>query len=665
MKAKFRDIYPLACLATALSFSPILCAETPLPALPQVADSTGPSDNLVGPVLMQDESLDQVLTLLEALTGKTLLRPQTLPPIQLNLSLRKRITKEEAVRAIQTLLSLNGIAVTALDDNFLKVTPLAGVKSETPELIAGSTLTLPASGQMASKLFRLHFLRAGEFTPQIAGMLNSAGGAPAVFERANAVLVTDTVSNLKRIETLLAQLDVPPDASYQPKFYTLNFAKAGEVVGKLRAILSGPLGSQFSAATTYNPDERTNQIILLADPQQQALFDELIAKLDVHSGPNARTDYIYLKHASAKEVATTLSQLVSGQKSGPHNAAQETSPPNPTSALTVVPPGAVVITTPNGPAQTLDAAQFSSVLTIMPEERSNALIVSGTADDLLLIHRLVERIDIVLAQVRIEVIIAEVTLHDTDTSGISALNLTVAPNANGITRVTDFAGSVAGWSVTNGIVDPTSFKAALGDTGSKNFVRILSAPTIMTTHNKEAEILVGQSQPVITGSQASPVGGTSSGFATNSTVTYKDIAIALKVTPLIGDDGTIQLKIDQKVDDIIGNITIDNNPQPIIGRRQATSFINVENDQMVVLGGLQRNKNTRSRTKLGFLVEIPILSHLLGGRKKEAERTELLLFIRPHVIRPKEANADTLRQIDQMSNKKEVDEFLRAKKPKD
>jgi len=617
------------------------------------------TDNLVGPVLMHDESLDQVLTMLEALTEMTLLRPQTLPNIQLNLSLKKRVTKAEAIRAIETLLSLNGIAVTALDDSFLKITPLTGAKSEAPELIRGSTLQLPASGRLASKLFRLHFLRASEFTPQFAGMLSSAGGAPAVFERTNAVLVTDSVSNLQRIETLLAQLDVPPETGYQPKFYTLNFAKASDVVGKLHAILSGPLGSQFSAATSYNADERTNQIVLLADPLQQAIFDTLIAQLDVHSGPNARTDYIYLKHASAKEVATTLSQLVAGQNAGGRNSGQENSR---AAVQAIVPeastPGAAVA----GLVQSLDAAaQFSSVLTVMAEERSNALIVSGTADDLLLMHRLVERIDIVLSQVRIEVIIAEVTLHDTDTSGISALNLTVGPNAKGATQVTNFAGALAGWSVTNGVVNPAAFSAALGDTGSKNNVRILSTPTIVTTHNKEAEILVGQSQPVITGSQTSPTG---SGIASNESVTYKDIAIDLKVTPLIGDDGSIQLKIDQKVDDIVGNVSVNGEPQPIIGRRQATSFINVDDNQMVVLGGLQRTKNTNNRTKLGFLFEIPILSHLLGARDKEVERTELLLFIRPHVIHPKEGTADTVKQIDQMSNKKEVDEFLQPKKPK-
>jgi len=192
-------------------------------------------------------------------------------------------------------------------------------------------------------------------------------------------------------------------------------------------------------------------------------------------------------------------------------------------------------------------------------------------------------------------------------------------------------------------------------------VKILSAPTIVTTHNKEAQILVGQSQPIITGSTRTPVGTTlptDSGFAQSSQVTYKDIAIDLKVTPLIGEDGNIQLKIAQKVDDILDEVVIDGNSQPVIGRREATSFVNVYDKQMVVLGGLQRQRNSRNRSKLGFFFEIPIISHLLGGRETRAERTELLLFIRPIVMRPENATAETTDAINSLSNREQINQFL-------
>ena len=112
------------------------------------------------------------------------------------------------------------------------------------------------------------------------------------------------------------------------------------------------------------------------------------------------------------------------------------------------------------------------------------------------------------------------------------------------------------------------------------------------------------------------------------------------------------------MDDIVGNVTVDQNVQPVIGHREAKSFVNVSDGQMVVLGGLQRNSHTRDRNKLGFLWEIPILSHLLGGRTKNIDRTELLLFIRPHVMPAGDTTADTKEKINQLSSKDQVNQFL-------
>ena len=228
-----------------------------------------PSDP-VGPLTLRDESIDQVLALIERWTGKTVLRPQALPAAAITITLRGSVTREEAIRALETLLTLNGIAISQLDDKFLKVTALTAVKSEAPELIDGSTLKLPPSGRVASKVFQLNFLRITEFMPQISPLLNpGAGSAPVILEKANAALVTDSLTNLQRIETLVARFDQPVLAGLSLKFYPLHFAKASEVVTKMRTILSGPLQSQIGTATTYNPDDRTNQIVLVADARLQ------------------------------------------------------------------------------------------------------------------------------------------------------------------------------------------------------------------------------------------------------------------------------------------------------------------------------------------------------------------------------------------------------------
>ncbi len=653
----------LSLVASLFALSTAVFAQAPAPAEKPTATDVKPNgDEMIPSFKISGLPIDGVLAALEFHTGRSILRPAALPTAEYTLVIDRPIPRSELILAIETLLALNQIGVAPLGERFLKVIALAQAKTEAPEMIAGSAFDQPASGKIATKVFQFDFLRVNEFMPQLQGLLTpGVGGGVVILDKTNAALVTDSVSNLQRIENLIKALDRPATSGLTPKFYPLKSAKASDLVNKLRTVLSGSLQTQLGTSTTYNADDRTNQIILIADRRQYPFFDELIAKLDVKADPNTRNEVIYLKHAAAKDVSTLLTQLVTGQT----NAAQKTSAQSVRPGQVTVPgqPAAPQPAAPAPAAMTVNVTdvaglagsnEFSTLVTVTYDERSNAVIVSGTGDDIRLIKDLVDKIDIILAQVRIEVIIAEVTLSDTDKTGLTALNLTAATNATtGVRSITNFSGAVAGWNITEGIVDPLSLKAALTDAGTRSNVNVLSAPTIVTTHNKEAQVVVGQKRPVVTGTTSvSTTGGTS------STYTYQSIAIDLKVTPLIGDDGSIQLKIDQKVDDLLGSTTIDGNQVPIIGTRQATSFINVYDSQMVVLGGLQRQKFGNDRAKIGFLAEIPIISHLLGGREKSVERTELLLFVRPHVIKPNEVSADAKKNIDGLSNKEQINQYL-------
>ncbi|HKB56542.1 MAG TPA: type II secretory pathway, component PulD, partial [Lacunisphaera sp.] len=219
-------------LAAALAMMAAPLGAQPASAAPRPAGTEATIEPIK--LNMPGSSLDEVLALLERWTGKILLKPQNLPAASLSLVIKDPgVTKAEAIQAIETLLNLNGIAITPLGERFLKITPLNTVKSEAPEFIESSTLDLPSSGRTVSKLFVLQFLRVGEFMPQIAGLLNPAAGSPPlVFDKANAALITDSVSNLQRVETLVARLDQPALAGLTPKFYTLQNARASDVVNK-------------------------------------------------------------------------------------------------------------------------------------------------------------------------------------------------------------------------------------------------------------------------------------------------------------------------------------------------------------------------------------------------------------------------------------------------
>ncbi len=657
----------LAALGAGHAYAQDDVAQTPVPtpasavAEPRpvpVANTLIPEttrDQLVGPVILRDESLSQVLDLIERWTSRTILRPQTLPATTYTLNLPRQVTKTEALQALETLLNMNGVALSPMGDRYIKASALNLVRSEAPQLLEGSTLEFPASGRIAAKLFQLEFLRVTEFVPQASTLLNQAlGAAPVVFEKANAVLITDSVSNLQRIETLLLQLDRPILAGVVAKSYTLQFAKASDVVNKLRTLLSGSLAAQIGTATTYQADDRTNKVILISDTRQQAFFDGLIAQLDVSADPNTRTDVIKLNNAKAEDVATLLSQLVSGQTAAARTSGQETTNNNRQNNTRNNQNAAATPANTNAATLVQNAAAaetFSSLLTILADERSNAIVVSGTADDIRLLRELVAKIDVLLAQVRIEVVIAEVTLNDDSDTGIDSLGLRVENN-----KLTGFLSSGPGAAIGGiGAAGPSGFanssgygqnlSAAIGlsTTPRKDNTTILSVPTIVTSHNKEAEIFVGETRPVISGTTTS-ASGSATGTTTSSTVTQQEIGIRLKVTPLIGPDGSVQLEVEQEVEDVLGTVTIDGNEQPRIGRRTTTSFVSARNGDIIVLGGLQRDSNSNSTSRLG---PIPIIGDLFGHRSRSKSRTDLIFFLRPVVLTNTALdNADVINRLD-------------------
>ena len=658
-----RASLPLFCLLVAAAMAPSLSFAQAAPA-PAAAPAASPAPvaavaaavplpglsgtDQVGPVILRDETVAQVLDLMQRWTGKSILRPQALPASVYTLSLPASITRDEALLALETLLNLNGIAVIQQGDKFLKVVPNLVAKSESPALIVGSVLTLPPSGRIATKIYTLKHANAQEFITQITANLNATLASPPVyFGRNNAFLVTDSITNLQKIESLVAQLDRPQLDLVVTKSYTLKNAMATDLVNKLTAMLrtpqvaSGGAPFRLSTGTTFLADERTNRVLLMGSADQHDFFDKLIDTLDQKSNPNTKTDVIFLRHADAQQVATLVTSLVTGQTTAAAragNTARSTTlnrTPAPVAAAPAAAAGAA------GSSQ-MGADEFSNSVTVLPDIRSNSIVVSGTNDDLRLLHDLIDKVDIVLPQVRIEVVIAEVKLSDNETNGFNTLGLTVT---NG--KLVGIGGTGGGFNVNgtpatvNGTVgaNSTPINASQGLLGANNSLsatiglvttprkgdlKVLSVPAITTTHNKEATIFVGESRPVITGSTTAATTG-----QVTSTVSQRDIGIQLKVLPLIGKDGAVQLQVSQSVEDILGTTILDGNDQPIIGRRTTDSYVSAMSGEIVVLGGLQRTVTTKSTSRLG---PIPIIGDIFGSSTNTEEKQELIIFLRPYVL---------------------------------
>ncbi len=667
------------CLAAFLLVSTISAQAQPAnPATPPPASN--PADPLVQ-LKLPDADIDTVLSTLEIFTGRTVLRTAGLPTTNYNLKIVDPIPKSQAITAIETVLMLNNVGVSKLGDKFLIVTVLPQIKTAAPEWINGSAFDQPPSGKIAVKVFQLDFLRATEMQAVLQQITNpNLAIAPVIFPNANAIMVTDSVTNLQRIEALLQQIDKPSMAGLKPKFYQLtNGASAANVVSKLRSILgSGTLQQQLGTATTYQADERTNQIILITDPRQYPFFDDLIARLDVKADPNTRNEVIYLKHANALKLKDVLAYVIQGQAAAQQRQQSQGSRPGQNAIPNVQPvvpnvPGVQPAPAPGSTAALAasalegvgaGSAEFSQVLTLAPDERSNSIVVSGTADDIRLITALIDKLDNVLAQVRIEVVIAEVSLDDNHSSGISQLGLQVQGDrlvgingssvGLGLGGTVGTDGSTSGFATTSRIGGPGSLARSLdltgifnvGSTPRKNNATILSVPSITTSHAKPATFISSEKRPITTGTTSTPTSGTTSGFSTQQQVTQQDIGITLTVTPLIGSDGSVQLDIDQDVQDVAGTVLVNGDEQPIISHRQAKSTITAMSGDIMVIGGMQRNKDTRATNRLG---PIPFLGDLFGQRTKTVTRTELIFFMRPYVLTNTPAdNVEMMKRIDEL-----------------
>ncbi|MDQ5979987.1 MAG: Type secretory pathway, component PulD, partial [Verrucomicrobiota bacterium] len=263
----------------------------------------------------------------------------------------------------------------------------------------------------------------------------------------------------------------------------------------------------------------------------------------------------------------------------------------------------------------------------------------------------------------IEVVIAEVTLSDNASSGIGELGLQITDG-----KLVGFSSSGAGYNINQATFSAgtTDLTAAIGlsTTPRKTKAVILSQPNIMTTHNRKGEIFVGESRPTIN-SYINDNTGTAGGVGGyRSTVGQQEIGIELIVTPLIGTDGSVQLEIEQNVDDVLGEIEIDGNPQPRVGKRNAKSFVSARTGEIIVVGGLQRTSQTKRTNRLG---PIPILGDLFGSRTRENARTDLVFFLRPTVLTNTAADgAAAIEQVEKFpkEHREQVREALKLDQPK-
>ncbi|MDR1432999.1 MAG: hypothetical protein LBI61_01495 [Puniceicoccales bacterium] len=418
--------------------------------------------------------------------------------------------------------------------------------------------------------------------------------------------------------SLLGEL---PSEKICSKLFSLQFLNVGEF-SKLIAKLLNP---ELSSAIVF---EESNSILITDSVSTLQRVELLIGKVDVPKHSSTESKIFRIKHGDAKEIAELLNNVVKGQQSKSAN------PGGGAPAATALPANATSL-------------QFSKNLSIDHETRSNAVVVCGTPKDIEHVSSIIDQIDVLLDQVRIEVVIAQVMLKKGQASGLESLGLGYNVGGDGGNDGGQEPGFTAGGNdislALTGATPPgatgstftingnlrkfamnTVFKKAKTDSN----VQVLSAPTIVTTHNREALIKIVDSRPIVT----SQLSDSANPGATKSSVEYKDIGIELKVKPLIGVNGIIQLEINQRVETLGPTIEINGNETPTTVKRDAISFVSVYDGDTIVMAGLQEKKTTRTGGKIWLFGDLPIVGKLFSPKSRQEETTELIIFIKPTIV---------------------------------
>jgi len=461
-----------------------------------------------------------------------------------------------------------------------------------------------------------------------------------------------------------------------------------------------PMPAQFSSSgpgVQVIPDSRTNSLIVLANPERLDQIGKFLAEFDRPVDYSSTIAVITLQHARADDVADYLSQAIGGAKATSSQRSQPQSPfvgsqqtegarSNSTSRARLqsgtADSGASAIpalaSPDNAPNLTLAQAQTGQPsemtqgrteegrivplvdtqdITIIPVPSTNSIIINAAPEKLELVRAIVNQLDVIPTQVLIKAIIAEVSLSRETKLGIEFLfkeaNLfghsgvqSSLSNKFGL-QPTDSEGALVEPSALSGltwsVLRANDFSALLNTLATNANARILSAPNVFTTSGKLATINVSTSVPYISGTVTSNVGG-----AVTATVEYVDVGIVLNVLPIVSQDGTVAMEVSQTANDLLRLQTVAPGQQaPTIAKRLAEATIYAQDGETVILGGLMSDRTTTNISGIPYLKDLPLIGWIFRSRSAVKEKSELLVFLTPQVIRsPEESRLLT----EQMKN---------------
>ncbi len=566
-----------------------------------------------------------------------------------------KISVAEAYKAFLSALAINGFTVVP-SGSFLKVKSARNAQRDNIETFSGAYY--PNSDQMITRIIHLKHISASQVNRDLR-ILPSKDGEMNIYEPTNSIIISDYGSNIDRVMKIISQLDVP-GFEEQLEVIPIKFAKAKDLADLVDKIVNKGSKSQSNAPGTFTagvprftrsasggassqqgasffmaiPDDRTNSIIVVGNKSGIVRIKKLISQLDFKIRPEDTGGvYVYhVKNGDAEKLAQTL-----------QGVAKEAAPKPSTGGS---------LLSPIGLGGQMQAPQefFGGDVKITADKNTNSLVITASKDDYDKIMSLMAKLDIARDQVYVEAIIMEMSASDGNNWGIGYYqygdNGYGKVGFNGGVNMTDFLNPTSGTGAVIGfgqgktidVTDPISNKTFSIPSliGLINFLKtvkkanILSTPQILTLDNQEGEIEVGDK--IITGvNQSTGVNG-----ITTTTPIFEDATIKLTIKPYISpSSNTIRMEIKQQVaqpSTALPPKALADSSQSV-AKRSIKTTINVGNGDTAILGGLIKEQDVETVSKVPLLGDIPILGWLFKSRQSSKDKVNLLVFITPKVIR--------------------------------
>ncbi len=614
--------------------------------------------------------IESVSNVLAKATGQTILVD---PKVKgtINLISNKPLSKAKALDAFSTALRTSGFALVDVNGVY-RVVSEADAKLISNSVSTGNSKQ--DGDQIITRVFKLNFESANSLLPVLRPLV-SPNNTINAYPGNNTIVITDYASNIVRISKLIESIDAPTSSDVQS--IKLQFAIATDMAAILSKVLDTATtgGADPSLKTMILAEPRSNSILIRgASAERIRQIRVLVARLDVPTANNGNIWVVPLKNAEATKLAVTLRAIVAADATLSAQVGGTPGQPNITNTNLNQTPANQQNSAPGATGSSAATSALTSTSNpttggiIQAEPATNSIIITASEPLYRNLRHVIEQLDRRRTQVYIESLIAEVSSTNAEELGIQWQGLVGSGNQNvgfGGTNFTNAAGQVGSnilglGSNVNNILNPgnpsgvpippapglnlgmlTKFNGTYGMSAlltalaTTQGTNILSTPNLITLDNEEARIVVGQNVPIITGSYAQT--GSSTTVTPFQTYTRQDVGLTLRVRPQVSDNGIVKMQIYQEVSSIYNQSFASG---IILNKRNIESNVLVDDGQIIVLGGLIEDKYNDGSSGIPFLKDIPIIGALFRSDAKTRTKTNLLVFIRPYILRDKDQSAD-------------------------